>query len=102
MPRHEWRFDGGRAELRFERPGVGGHPVWGSWSEDLRGPAGGGGGFGGSVVVRGNGTGNAAGVPLHIAADETFTAPANQQTLFAMPIDCEGILIVDGFLVEVN
>lgn len=105
MPRHEWRFDFGQAQLRFERPGVDGRPVWGQWSEDLRGPPGGGGGFGGTTVIHqsgGGGTGNAAGVPLHIAAGETFTAPANQQTLFAMPILVEGILDIEGFLVEVN
>jgi hypothetical protein len=57
----------------------------------------------GAQGAAGSGSGGgAAGVPLFIAFDETFTVPANQQTLFAMTIDCEGILDIEGFLVAVN
>jgi hypothetical protein len=54
------------------------------------------------------GTGNAsdassdAFVPVFLAAGETFTVPENKQALFAMPIDNEGTLIVDGYLVWVD
>lgn len=41
-------------------------------------------------------------VPTFIAAGETFTVPTNRQALYAMPIDNEGILIVDGFLINVD
>lgn len=107
MPRSEFREVGGQVEVRFERPGVDGFPVWGPWSPNLRGPMGPGGGgvvLGGSSggTGGGNGNGSAAGVPLHIASDERFVAPANQQTLFAMTIDCEGILDIEGFLVQVD
>lgn len=96
MPRHEWRG----TELRFEmQPGV-----WGRYT-DLQGPPGPAGtGGGGTVVVQqgGGGTGTAAGVPLFIASGASFTAPANQQTLFAVPLTCEGALEIDGVLEQVN
>lgn len=80
--------------------------MWGPWSENLRGPAGHAGGiFLGGSSGSGSGSsggGSAAGVPLFIAAGDEFVAPANQQTLFAMTIDNEGILDVEGFLVAVN
>ncbi len=41
-------------------------------------------------------------VPYFIAASETFTVPEFKQALFAMNIDNEGILIIDGFLIEVD
>lgn len=50
----------------------------------------------------GGGGGGAAGIPLFIASDETFIVPDNQQSLFAMTIDCEGIIDIEGFLVAVN
>lgn len=79
--------------------------MWGPWSENLRGPAGQSGGFFGGISSGSSsgssGGGNAAGVPLFIAEGDEFVAPANQQTLFAMPIDVEGMLVIDGFLVEV-
>jgi hypothetical protein len=40
-------------------------------------------------------------VPTYIGPSETFTVPANRQALYAMTIDCEGILDVEGFLLEV-
>lgn len=41
-------------------------------------------------------------VPYFIAAGETFTVPEFKQALFAMNIDNEGILEIDGFLIEVD
>lgn len=41
-------------------------------------------------------------MPTKIASGSTFTIPAEKQALFAFPISCEGILVVDGMLVEVN
>lgn len=56
-------------------------------------------------VYRGNGTqGPAIGagmVPTFITAGDTFIVPADHQALFAMTIDVEGMLEVDGYLVEV-
>jgi len=40
-------------------------------------------------------------VPYYIAPSETFIVPLYKQALFAMNIDNEGILEVDGFLIEV-
>jgi hypothetical protein len=40
-------------------------------------------------------------VPYFIASDETFTVPEFKQALFNMPIDVEGTLVVDGYLLEV-
>lgn len=58
-------------------------------------------------VLRGDGTYGPGGptnamVPTFIASSETFTVPADRQALFAMPIDNEGVLDVEGFLVEVD
>lgn len=41
-------------------------------------------------------------VPYFIASTETFTVPLYKQALFAMNIDNEGSLVVDGFLIEVD
>jgi hypothetical protein len=100
-PAHEWQD----TELRFENPD-------GSWGElvNLKGERGERGYAGASIVGpqgpqgipgTGSGSGNGLLVPLHIAADEVFTVPANSQIPFMMTIDCEGILDVEGFLVAV-
>ena len=50
-----------------------------------------------------NGVAGANGmVPYFIALTETFIVPLYKQALFAMNIDNEGILEVNGFLIEVN
>lgn len=41
-------------------------------------------------------------VPFFIADGDTFMVPEFKQAPFAMNIDNEGILIVDGFLIEVD
>jgi len=41
-------------------------------------------------------------VPYFIATGNTFTIPVNKQGLFSMNIDNEGMLILDGFLIEVD
>lgn len=41
-------------------------------------------------------------VPTYIASGDTFTVPIYRQALFTMPIDVVGILVVDGYLVEVT
>lgn len=41
-------------------------------------------------------------VPYFIALTETFIIPEFKQALFSMNIDNEGILEVDGFLIEVD
>ena len=46
--------------------------------------------------------GGSAAVPTLIASADTFTVPANSQSLYAETIDVEGILDLDGVLVEVN
>ena len=40
--------------------------------------------------------------PRVIAADQTFTVPDNAQILFALTIDVEGTLVVEGDLVMVD
>jgi hypothetical protein len=40
--------------------------------------------------------------PYFVAADETFVVPVNKQALFSMPIDSEGILDIEGYLLEVD
>lgn len=40
--------------------------------------------------------------PYFIPADETYTVAVNKQALFTMPIDVEGFLDVEGYLVEVG
>jgi hypothetical protein len=50
-----------------------------------------------------NGTDGANGmVPYFIATTETFTIPLFKQALFSMNIDNEGILDIEGFLIEVD
>jgi hypothetical protein len=44
----------------------------------------------------------AAFTPTHIPVGETFHVPANKQVLYALSIDVEGTLDVDGALVAVN
>mgnify|MGYP001562406919 CR=1 FL=1 len=41
-------------------------------------------------------------VPYFIASNEVFHVPEFKQALFAMNIDNEGIMIIDGFLIEVD
>lgn len=41
-------------------------------------------------------------VPYFIPADETYSVAANKQALFTMPIDVEGFLDVEGYLVGVD
>jgi hypothetical protein len=106
MPKHEWISD---TRLRFEiAPGK-----WGA-TVDLRGPqgspghvhvsGGGGGGAGpqGPQGAAGAGTGGDGSVPYFIADGDTFTVPVYRQSLFGMLIDCEGIIDIDGYLVEVD
>lgn len=40
--------------------------------------------------------------PTYVPAGQEFTVPADTQILFALPIRVDGMLIVDGALVEVN
>lgn len=103
MPKHEWKD----TELRFELP-----TGWGKWV-DLRGPEGvsrvvympGGGGGGipfpgpSSTPISATSDGS---VPFFIAAGETFSVPEFRQALFERTIDCEGIVDLDGFLIQVN
>ena len=42
------------------------------------------------------------GVPYFIPAGTTFRVPEYLQSLFAMAIDCEGYLDVEGYLIEVD
>lgn len=64
--------------------------------------------FDGAGVASGGGSGEVVVTvesqfpPLVIAAGETYTVPENRQVLFTMPIDVEGMLNVEGFLVEVT
>lgn len=41
-------------------------------------------------------------VPTHILSGESFTVPVRRQALFTVPIDNEGILLVDGVLEAVD
>jgi hypothetical protein len=41
-------------------------------------------------------------VPYFIPSSEIFTVPVNKQALFAMTIDMEGMIDVEGFLIEVD
>jgi len=41
-------------------------------------------------------------MPYFIPGDETFTIPVNRQGLFAMTIEVEGMLVVDGMLIQVD
>lgn len=55
----------------------------------------------GSPADSSTGSSGSGMVPYFIASDETFTVPLYKQALFTMTIDNEGILEVDGFLLEV-
>lgn len=57
---------------------------------------------GGSSSAGGGSTVGAAFVPTLIPEGSTFTVPANQQALFALTIDVQGDLVVDGDLVGVD
>ena len=46
--------------------------------------------------------GGSGAVPTLIAASETYTVAANTQALFALPIELDGALVIDGALVEVS
>lgn len=41
-------------------------------------------------------------VPFYIAVGETFTVPEYRQALFAVPIEVDGTLVIDGYLIEVD
>lgn len=61
-------------------------------------------------VLTGNGPGvppsyqepAASAPPLTIAAGSTYTVPVNTQVLFSFPIAADGLLVVDGVLIEVH
>lgn len=65
-------------------------------------------GFGGIGVdvigqtIRLSGGGGGGMVPFFIPAAETFVVPPNKQALFTIPIDVEGIMDIEGVLVEVD
>ena len=66
--------------------------------------SGGGDGGGDGLVIPGPAGADGANgmVPYYIAPSEVFTVPEFKQALFAMNIDNEGILEIDGFLIEVD
>lgn len=41
-------------------------------------------------------------MPTLVAAGSTFTVTADTQALYAISVQCDGVLVVDGALVEVN
>lgn len=41
-------------------------------------------------------------VPTYIGPSETFTVPADRQAFFAVAIENDGALVVDGALIEVD
>lgn len=43
-----------------------------------------------------------SGVPYFVAPGDTYSVPENEQALFAMTIDCEGYIAVDGHLIGVD
>jgi hypothetical protein len=45
-------------------------------------------------------TGNTIGVPYYIGYADIFAVPYNYQALFELPIDVEGYLEVDGYLIQ--
>lgn len=57
------------------------------------------GGFKAGVAVSGGG---GAMVPYYIPPATTFTVPLYSQALFAMTIENDGILVVNGFLIGVD
>jgi hypothetical protein len=56
----------------------------------------------GRITVAASGTIPPSLVPYFVPPAETFEVPLYSQALFALPIDVEGSLVVDGFLVEVD
>ena len=48
------------------------------------------------------GAGSSSFVPYFIPAVDTFTVPLNQQALWTIPIDNEGIIDIEGILVSVD
>ena len=40
-------------------------------------------------------------VPTYIPPDQVYTVSENSQALFSSPIDCEGLMVFDGLLIEV-
>lgn len=56
----------------------------------------------GIVSSGSSGGGTDAFIPYFIGPTEIFTIPVNKQGLFTMNIDNEGILVIDGFLIEVD
>jgi hypothetical protein len=60
------------------------------------------------VEIRGPGTSGGGStawsgfMPTLIADDESLVVPANTQALFSLPITVDGVLEIDGFLVEVS
>lgn len=69
-----------------------------------------GGSAGQAIITDGNGnlsfsitaTNSAAPMPYYIADGQTFLVPDNFQGLFSQPIEIDGVLEVDGVLIEVN
>lgn len=58
-------------------------------------------------VLRGDGTWGASTspggmVPYFIASADTFTVPLDYQALYAIPIDVDGTLAINGILAEVD
>ena len=71
---------------------------------DPSGDSGGGSGDGEVLMINSNNNDGSSGgmMPFFIPLDETFIIPENKQGLFEMTIDVEGILQVDGFLIQVD
>jgi hypothetical protein len=47
------------------------------------------------------GGGGVGGTPTYVAPDQVYTVSENSQALFSSPIDCEGMMVFDGLLIEV-
>lgn len=56
----------------------------------------------GRLTAAASGSAGSSGVPYFVAVGDTFSVPLYIQALFTMPIDCEGDLDIEGFLVEVD
>lgn len=109
MPKHQWKG----TQVRFEKP----DGKWGPWVElegapgaivvgggggaAVPGPQGPAGAMGATGAAGPAGPAGPVGVPYFIPDGDTFVVPENQQCLSAMDITIDGILQVDGFLVEV-
>lgn len=52
------------------------------------------------TYIQRTGSGNAP--PVLIGPTETFTVADNTQVLYAMTIDVEGFIAIDGYLIEVD